>query len=98
MAESIRVVPTTFGTADWRVEFADGKYVCDIRLEISSMMNASRYYVLTDGQLAKEGTFNFDAWDYEAAGELLSQIVRSMYPSASVDVRVPQRPSKATGT
>lgn len=51
MAEAIRVFPTSFGTSDWRVELVDGRYICDVRVEISAMLNASRYYVLHDGKL-----------------------------------------------
>lgn len=91
MAESVRVVPTSLGTSDWRVEFADGTYICDIRLDISSMMNASRYYFLVDGQVTKEGTFNFAVWDYDAVRELLTLLVHSMYRDANIDVRVPAR-------
>ena len=98
MAELIRVLPASYGTADWRVEFVDGKYICDIRLEISSMLNASRYYVLLDGVLGKEGTFTFSVWDHDAIRELLTAIVRSMYAEARVEVRLPQQPGRATGS
>lgn len=95
MAEAIRVFPTSFGTSDWHVEFTDGGYICDIRLEISSMLNASRYYVLHDGKLVKEGTFNFGVWDYDAVREVLTALVKSMYSDATVTIDLPTRGSSA---
>ncbi|HKY36530.1 MAG TPA: hypothetical protein VJN18_11360 [Polyangiaceae bacterium] len=98
MAERIRVVPTRFGTSDWRAEFIDnGKYICDIRFDISSMLNGSRYYVLQDGVVAKEGSFNFGVWDYDAVRDVLAQIVRRMYAGASVEVEMPRPRGRAAG-
>jgi hypothetical protein len=96
MAEAIRVVPTSYGTSDWRVEFTDGAYICDIRIEISSTLKGS-YYVLTDGRLAKEGTFNFRAWDEQAVRDVLTGIVRSMYPGADVAIHMQPRRARAAG-
>ena len=93
----IRVYPIGFGTRDWRVEFADGGQICDIRLSVSSIMNGSRYYIIVDGAVAKEGTFNFSVWDREAAGELLTKLVQNMYPDAAISVEVPQALLAANG-
>lgn len=97
MAEAIRVFPTSFGTSDWRVELVDGRYICDVRVEISAMLNASRYYVLHDGKLVKEGTFNFDVWDDDAVRELLTALVKSMYADATVTIDRPARMRRAVG-
>lgn len=90
----IRVYPTSFGTSDWRVEFTDGRHICDIRLAISSILNGSRYYIIVDGMVAKEGTFNFGVWDWEAANELVTALVRNMYTDAEITVERP-RPARA---
>ncbi|MBI4956367.1 MAG: hypothetical protein HY908_30400 [Myxococcales bacterium] len=82
----VKVYPMRYSASDWRVEFADGKYICDIRVALSSIPNASRYYVLMSGEVAKEGTFSFSAWDAEAVEELLTAVVRSMYAAAQVSV------------
>ena len=87
------------GTADWRAEFADNRaYICDIRLSISSMLNGSHYYVLHEGSLVKEGTFNFGVWDSDAAREVVEAILRSMYPDANIVVEAPARSGRAAGT
>jgi|HubBroStandDraft_6_1064221.scaffolds.fasta_scaffold168206_2 hypothetical protein len=92
MAEAIRVVSTSLGTSDWRVERADGTYLCDIRIELSASYYGSRYYVLRDGHLQKEGTFTDDAWDDDAVRDVLTAIVRQTSPNATVTVeRRPQR-------
>lgn len=89
MTHSIRVVPTSYGTTDWRVTFDDGRFICDIRLVISSMLNGSRYYVLDgEGGVVKEGTFSFDVWDLSAVHETVTAIVRSMYADAKVSVEL----------
>jgi hypothetical protein len=89
----IHVVSTTHGTSDWRVEKADGTYLCDVRLELSASFYGSRYYVLDGGQLKREGTFTFDVWDDGAAREVLTAIVKKwLAPDATVVVeRQPQR-------
>ncbi len=92
MAEMIRVVSTSPGTSDWRVERADGTQVCDIRIELSASYYGSRYFVLRGGRLEKEGTFTYDAWDDAAVREVLTAIVRQTSPDATVTVeRRPQR-------
>jgi hypothetical protein len=97
MAEVIRVVPISVGASDWRVESGDGKYLCDIRLEISLVWNASRYYILRDGKLVREGTFNFRAWNDDATQELLTALVKSMYPHAKITVEIPTPLGQAVG-
>jgi hypothetical protein len=97
MAEDIRVVPTSFGTSDWRVESGDKTYLCDIRLEISLTLNASRYYILRSGKLVREGTFNFRAWNDDATQELLIALVKSMYPHSKVTVELPTPLGQAVG-
>jgi hypothetical protein len=98
MAERIRVAPTSFGTSDWRAEFVDNSaYICDIRLDISSMLNGSRYYVLQGDMLAKEGSFNFGVWDHDTVRDVLTKIVRSMYAEANVEVDMPARHGRAAG-
>lgn len=97
MAEAIHVIRTGFGKTDWRAEFADnGRYVCDIRIQLSSMLNGSHYYVLRDGKVVKDGSFNFDTWTEETERDLLTAIVRSMYPEATVTIDL-TRPQRAAG-
>ena len=99
MSEKIRAYMTGNGTADWRAEFVDnGAYICDIRLSISSVLNGSHYYVLREGSLVKEGTFNFGVWDWDAVREVVEAILRSMYSDARITVEVPAQPGKAAGT
>lgn len=99
MSHKIRAHMTGNGTADWRVEFADtGAYICDIRLSISSMLNGSHYYILQDGNVVQDGTFNFGVWDWAAVRDVMTKIVRSMYANASVEVVVPQASGQATGS
>jgi RNA polymerase sigma factor (sigma-70 family) len=90
-AEAIRVVSTGLGTDDWRVERSDGTYLCDIRIELSASYYGSRYYVIRDGRLRKEGTFTFDAWDDAAVRDVPTAIVRQTSPKAAVSVELPQR-------
>jgi hypothetical protein len=71
----------------WAVRFEDGAAICQIKLSISSMLNGSRYYVIVDDLVSKEGTFNFGVWDDATARDLLSRLVRSMYPDAAVTVQ-----------
>lgn len=87
MTPTIRITPTAPGTSDWRAERTDtGRALCDIRLNISSMLNASRYYVIIDGEVRREGTFNFDLWDAETIRDVLTQIVQKLVPGAQVEV------------
>ncbi len=53
------------------------------------MRNASRYYVLVDGSVTKDGTFDFTLWDWDAARELLTAIVRTMCPNDELNVEAP---------
>jgi hypothetical protein len=92
MNETIRVVSTSFGTSDWRVEQADGTYLYDIRIELSASYYGSRYFVLREGRMEKEGTFSYDAWDDDAVRDVLTAIVHQKYPNAAVTIeRRPQR-------
>ncbi len=93
----IRVYPTSLGMSDWGVAFADGRHMCDIRLAISSILNASRYYVVVDDAVTKEGTFNFGVWDWDTVEELLKALVHSMYADAEVTVEVPRPARVAQG-
>lgn len=93
MSEAIRVTATSPGTTDWRAEKADGTHLCDIRFELGARWYGSRYYVLRDGGLFKEGTFTFDVWDDEAARDVITAILRSMSPDADVTVE-PRRPQR----
>lgn len=96
MAEAIHVVRTGFGKTDWRAEFAEsGSYICDIRIQLSLMLNGSRYYVLRDGKVVKDGSFNFDTWTEETERDLLTGIVRSMYPEATVTIDLARPRSSA---
>jgi hypothetical protein len=93
--EAIRVVATTLGTSDWRVERADGTYLCDIRIELGSY--CSRYLVLRDGHFQKEGTFFRDVWDDDAVRHVLAAIVWQTSPNATVTVERPPRHEPALG-
>ena len=95
MAQSIRAVPTSHGTTDWRVTFDDDRYICDLHLVVSSMLNGSRYYVLDEeGGVVKEGTFDFGMWDWDTIRETVAAIVRSMYADAEVAVELPAPPQR----
>ena len=97
MPEAIRVVPTGLGTADWRVEKADGTYACDIRIDLSAQLHGSRYFILRDGEFRKMGNFTVDFWDEEAVHEVLTEIVHEMYPGVQVTVETPPRLRRAAG-
>jgi hypothetical protein len=87
MEHSIVANPKSYDTNSWNVAFDDGRFICAIRLVISSMLNGSRYYVLDEeGGVIKEGTFNFEVWDHAAVRDTVTAIVRSMYPTADVTV------------
>src|SRR4051794_24851862 len=84
MNETFRVVSTSFGTSDWRVERTDGTYVCDIRIELSTGYYGSRYFVLREGRLQDEGSFTYDTWDDAAARNVVTAVLRKKYPDATV--------------
>ena len=82
-----RVSP--FGTADWRATREDGMHLFDVRLQISSMMNGSRYFILGPrGDVVRHGTFNFGVWDEREIGRVLAAIVEVVSPGARVEVDV----------
>jgi len=84
MSKAIHVASTSLGTAQWHAEVPDGTYLCDIRFELSAFERGSRYYVLRNGKLLKEGTFTFEVWDKNAAHEIVTAILQVMFPGATV--------------
>lgn len=86
------------GTAEWRAVRSDGDPLFDIRLQLSSMLNGSHYFVISPrGEVVRHGTFNFDAWDYPAITQVLAAIVTTIIPGSEVDIEQtpPQRASGA---
>jgi hypothetical protein len=91
-----RVSPS--GTAEWRAVRSDGSPLFEIRLQLSSMLNGSRYFVISPrGDVVRHGTFNFDAWDSSAIVQVLSAIVAAVSPGSEVDVEV-EAPRRASAT
>ena len=89
---------SSFGTAEWCAVRNDGEPLFEIRLQLSSMLNGSRYFVIGPrGEVVRHGTFNFDAWDSAAMVEVLSAIVATVAPGSQVDVEV-EAPRQASGT
>ncbi len=80
-----RVSP--FETSEWRVIGNNGDSLFEIRLQISAMLNGSRYFVLRPrGEVLHHGTFHFEVWDYPAMTQVLTAIVKTVAPDAEVDV------------
>ena len=94
-----RVSP--FGTDEWRAVRGDGELLFEIRLQISSMLNGSRYFVFSPrGDVVRHGTFNLGAlgvWSYPEIVEALTAIITAVVPGSEVDVKIdPLR--QASGT
>jgi hypothetical protein len=85
------------GTSRWSVALQDGKPVCEIRVRLSSTRNASLYYVLEGETVVQEGHFNFLLWDWAAIEDLLTKLVRRMYPDAEIVIEVPSDLKAANG-
>ena len=84
------------GTSWWSVAL-DGKPVCEIRVRLSSTRNASLYYVLVGETVVQEGHFNFLLWDLAAIEDLLTKLVRRMYPDDEIVIEVPSELKAANG-
>ena len=99
MSEKIHIERVSpFGTAEWRAVRSDGALLFEIRLQISSRLNGSRYFVIGPrGDVVRHGTFHFDAWDHAAIAEVLTAIVTTIAPGAEVDVEI-SPPQRASGT
>jgi len=99
MSDKIHVQRASpFGNDEWRAVRSDGDPLFEIRLQISSMLNGSRYFVLSPrGEVVRHGTFNFGAWNYAEIAQILAAIVTAVSPGAEVDVELdpPQRASGA---
>lgn len=81
------------GTDEWRV-VRDVGFPPDIRLQISSMLNGSRYFVISPhGEIMRGGTFNFGVWDPKEMAEVLAAIVAAVRPGSEVhvDLSLPRR-------
>ncbi len=86
------------GTDDWRVLRDDGVHLFDIRLQISSMLNGSRYFVISPrGEVVRDGTFNFGVWDQNDIAQVLVAIVEAGAPGSEVDVDL-SLPRRAAGS
>ena len=91
-----RVSP--LGTGDWRATRSSGDPLFDIRLQISSRFNGSRYFVISPhGDVVRYGTFHFETWDHSAMKEVLVGIVTKLVPESEVDVEL-DPPQQASGT
>jgi hypothetical protein len=88
---ALRAFVTSPGTADWRVEKADGTPLCDIRIRLSAKLHGSRYDVLREGGLLKQGTFTYERWDDETVRAVITGILRGVSPGAEVTVELPPR-------
>lgn len=84
----VRRLGGRLGGDHYRASYDDGRELFDIRLDVSSMLNGSRFYVFTteDGTLVGEGTFNFGVWNEKEIRRTLEAIVRSKIHGAEVDV------------
>jgi len=89
MSNRIFVVPrSTQSMNDWRVLTEDGRFICDINLMVSSMLNGSRYHILDKiGRVVKNGVFNFGVWDEDTIEQLLTELVHKVAPDAEVEIR-----------
>jgi len=89
---------SSFGKADWRAVRSNGAPLFEIRLQISSMLNGSHYFVIGPrGEVVRHGTFNFDTWDYPEIAQILTAIVTAVVPGSEVDVEL-DAPQQASGT
>ena len=91
-----RVSP--FGTYDWRAVRSDGDPLFEIRLQISSMLNGSRYFVISPrGEVVRHGTFNFGVGNHDEIAQVLAAIVTTVAPGSEVDVEI-DPPHRASGS
>jgi hypothetical protein len=99
MSEKVHVERVSpFGIAEWRAVGSNGDALFEIRLQISSRLNGSRYFVIgARGEVVRHGKFHFDAWDYPAIAEVLTAIVTTVAPGAEVNVEI-SPPQRASGT
>lgn len=82
-----RVSP--FGTSEWRAVRSDGHPLFEIRLQISSMLNGSHYFVIGPrSEVIHHGTFNFEVWDYSAMAQVLTAIIKTVAPDSEVEVEI----------
>jgi hypothetical protein len=89
--------PSPLGTDEWRAVRDDGAHLFDIRLQISSMLNGSRYFVISPrGEVVRDGTFNFGVWDPKEMAQVLAAIVTAVAPGSEVQVDL-SRPRRAAG-
>ena len=91
------------GTDQWRALRDDGAHLFDIRLQISSMLNGSRDFVISPrGEVVRDGTFNFGVWDQSEIAQVLAAIVGVVSPGSEVHVELPcpaeQREPRPRGT
>jgi hypothetical protein len=78
-----------FGTSEWRAVGNDGNPLFEIRLQLSSRLNGSHYFVLGPrGEVIHHGTFHFEVWDYAAMAQVLMAIVKTVAPDSEVDVEI----------
>jgi hypothetical protein len=77
------------GTDEWRAVRSDGVPLFEIRLQISSMLNGSRYFVISPrGEVVRHGTFHFGVWDHDEIVQILAAIVTTVVPGSDVDVEL----------
>jgi hypothetical protein len=99
MSEKIHVERVSpFETAEWRAVGSNGDPLFEIRLQISSRLNGSRYFVIgARGDVVRHGSFHFETWDYASITEVLTAIVTTLVPGAEVEVEI-SPPQQASGT
>ncbi|HEX2685638.1 MAG TPA: hypothetical protein VHN14_03430 [Kofleriaceae bacterium] len=89
---------SSFGTGEWRAVRSDGHLLFEIRLQISAMLNGSRYFVMSPrGEVVRHGSFHFETWDYPTIRQVLTAIVTAVVPDSEVDVEL-EVPQRASGT
>ena len=82
-----RVSP--LGMEEWQAVREDGAHLFDIRLQVSSMLNGSRYFIISPrGEVVRDGTFNFGVWNQDEIAQVLAAIVTVIAPGSDVDVEL----------
>jgi hypothetical protein len=99
MSDSIHVQRVSpLGTDEWRATRDDGAHLFDVRLQISSMLNGSRYFVINPrGEVVRHGTFNFGVWNEQEIVQVLTAIVTTVSPGSDVRIEL-SLPRRAAGT
>jgi len=77
------------GMDEWRAVREDGTHLFDVRLQVSSMLNGSRYFVISPrGEVVRDGTFNFGVWNQDEISQVLAAIVTVIAPGSDVNIEL----------